>query len=206
MNLFWSEIDKKNGYQVYCAEPDEIPLPGVKRGASMWPHGKQDQIYATYDTYTLPQTDDPTIGWFYNWDYGYFKWSWNNDLKLNYDSYFLPMYAYPFCSEETDKIMGDGTCDDATCNENTCTHHKGNSKSETKMAEGFGEKYFAYFNEPYGEEQAGVTPEGARKKWDYFMAKVDEYAALNGYDRSEIKGGCCRSPLVPKIQKIQNSN
>ena len=27
-NMFWSDYDQENGFQVYCMEPDPIPDPG----------------------------------------------------------------------------------------------------------------------------------------------------------------------------------
>ena len=99
------------------------------------------------------------------------------------------MYAYPLCSEETDTAMGDGSCDDTICQESEepqCDHKIGQSRASTQLANGYGEKWFGYFNEPYFG-QADVSPAGAFLKWDDFMTKVDTYAINNGFEREEMK-------------------
>ena len=158
----------------------------------MWASGAQDVIYSKYDTVYTNQNGDHTIGWMYTWDVGHNRWSFNDEFAgiLGYDNHFLPMYAYPLCSEATDTAMGDGSCDDTICTTNgdpQCTHEKGRTRQNTIQANGYGSKWFAYFNEPYGSDQADVTPAGAFLKWNDFMSKVDTYAADNNFARSEIK-------------------
>jgi len=143
---------------------------------------------------TKNNSTEPTIGWLYLWNIGHNRWAFGDDNQalLENDSHFLPMYAYPSCTETTDAEMGgDGTCDDDTCwgwgDNNVCNHAKGKGAAEALMADGYGEKYFAYFNEPYGSEQADVTPDGAIAKWTHFMELVDDYAAINNIPRQDIK-------------------
>lgn len=108
----------------------------------MWASGAQDEIYSKYDTVYTNQNGDHTIEWMYTWDVGHNRWSFNDEFAgiLGYDNHFLPMYAYPLCSEATDIAMGDGSCDDTICTSNgdpQCTHEKGRSRQNTIQANGY---------------------------------------------------------------------
>ena len=88
---------------------------------------------------------DPTIGWWYTWNTSPNKWAFGaaEEQALLPNSHYWPIWAWP-----DDNPRSDGQNPEILAS---------------------AESYFGWWNEPYGENQANITPTASLDLWERLL-------------------------------------
>jgi hypothetical protein len=177
-NTEWS-IHDWNAYglnfTLSCQKMDEIPAPGIKKGASMWRHRQTGNIMSNF-------LNNPDIGWWYNWYPNVPKWLTNGISSLTDKDDAEHLRFWPQIS-----WMG---------------YSKKKDQRNIGLKD-YSENYLGTFNEPYGTGQANMTFQEIVKEWDVIRAKRQQLADRKGVQVQDIKVGSPTTGPGKKAMKYQ---